>query len=263
MDFGQENPSVPARSNGMPARRDPGIKIRKGIAHAVLPRDHPRFVQGSPELARVWGANMDFQVIVAMRDDVGPLPMSKDLLQNLHQSDIDHAACMLPQLPGEEPLAPEALADLTRAIKAAHERKCIIWAERKYLNKAEYCERLIDYVVGYACKGEISSTDASDMFRQIIQSDRIEDETPFSKLAQKLAMKVLKSKELPRPECTFALEGFEFYHSSKTVHLSICFTSSDLSHLPLLRSLSMLTLTSEDALLTPFSTVMTSRILLD
>lgn len=51
-------------------------------------------------------------------------------------------------------------------------------------NKDEYAERVCDYVVAYACKGEISASGAVAMFEEMLSSDAVTDSTSFSCLAQ-------------------------------------------------------------------------------
>ena len=81
-----------------------------------------------------------------------------------------------------------------------------LWKEKSVLDSAEYCERVIDYVVSYAGKGEVSSsTEAVEMFRQIANSSRLDGSTPTASLAQKLKTKLIKSKEVPKAEAVFQL----------------------------------------------------------
>ena len=78
-------------------------------------------------------------------------------------------------------------------------------------------ERLVDYVVGYACKGEISSTDAQFMFRRLVGNNAIDGTTSFNSLALRLNMMVLKSCDIPAAECLFSLQGLQYFHSSTSV----------------------------------------------
>jgi len=91
-----------------------------------------------------------------------------------------------------------------------------LYKQKTVLNRSEYCERLIDYVVAYACKGEVSSTDAVQMFAQIAQSALCVT-TSVATLAQRLNMKLMKSREIPKSEAVFLLQRLNLYMSSKKV----------------------------------------------
>ena len=78
-------------------------------------------------------------------------------------------------------------------------------------------ERLVDYVVGYACKGEISSTDAQKMFRKLVGNADLDENTSFTSLALRLNMMVLKSRDISASECLFSIQGLQYFHSSTSV----------------------------------------------
>ena len=65
MGFGVENNKVSSRCNGKPASAVPSLEVIRGVSQLVMPRDHPRMVQGCLELGRSWGANTDWQVCPA------------------------------------------------------------------------------------------------------------------------------------------------------------------------------------------------------
>ena len=65
-------------------------------------------------------------------------------------------------------------------------------------------------------KGEISATDAANMFRNLAKSD-LADDTPIASVARKLANRVLKARECPRPEIALSLQGLPLYRSSMKV----------------------------------------------
>lgn len=110
---------------------------------------------------------------------------------------------------------PEIIEQLTRNRSILSALKDI-YHTTPYLNKIDFIERLINYVVAYATKGEISAKDAADMFRGIAQGD-LDDTTPLASLAHKLSLRVLKSRECPRPEIALGLQGLNFYCSSRQV----------------------------------------------
>jgi len=150
---------------------------------------------------------MDIQVTCACHKDINPLTPGVNVLDAI--SAIDTAEL-------EEKTALEAAHDTAGigAMKERHAAYVDLYKERRYLNKDEYCERLIDYVVAYACKGEVSSTEATEMFKQIIKSD-LDESTPFNTLVIKLNNKLVTSKEMPRAEAVFALSGLKLYSSSQ------------------------------------------------
>jgi hypothetical protein len=62
MGFGVENETVASRCDGKPAAAAPALQVTRGVSQLAMERDHPRMVQGCPELGRSWGANTDWQV---------------------------------------------------------------------------------------------------------------------------------------------------------------------------------------------------------
>lgn len=197
MHFGEENPGVLARTNGKPARKDPCVVINKGVLQIELPRDHPRFVQNPLGLTRGYGGNADMQPILGIQNDTTPLPTGVSVLQSLQDLKAD-----LQSHVDSDPEIKKAIMDL--------------WNEMPILNKAEYLERLIDYVVAYACKGEISSVEAAEMFRQIADSS-LDGSTPLATLAQKMNMKLLKERELPIQEAVFNCQRLPLFSSTRNV----------------------------------------------
>jgi len=115
-------------------------------------------------------------------------------------------------LPDDEPEIVEQLTRNRSILSGLKE----IYHTTPYLNKIDFIERLINYVVAYATKGEISAKDAAEMFRGIAQGD-LDDSTPLASLAHKLSLRVLKSRECPRPEITLAMQGLNFFCSSRQV----------------------------------------------
>ena len=91
-----------------------------------------------------------------------------------------------------------------------------LYHSRPYFDKINYCESLINYLVAYACKGEISSKEAASMFRNLAASE-LGDDTPVGSLARKLALRVLKARECPRPEIALMCQGLPLYRSSLQV----------------------------------------------
>jgi hypothetical protein len=70
MDYGVENKLVAAKTDGKPARNVPSLSLRNDITLLNPARDHPRLVSGSQQLMRGYGANYDFQLIVAPLNDI-------------------------------------------------------------------------------------------------------------------------------------------------------------------------------------------------
>ena len=56
------------------------------------------------------------------------------------------------------------------------------------------------------------------MLRNLATSDLV-DETPVASLARKLALRVLKARECPRPEIALMCQGLPLYRSSLQVRL--------------------------------------------
>ena len=133
-------------------------------------------------------------------------------------SDIDSVVDELTQEPTSDD-SPE-VAEALRHNRCLLNTLCGLYLSRPYLDKIDYCERLINYLVAYACKGEISATDAASMFRNLANSD-LADDTPVASLARKLSLRVLKARECPRPEIALSLQGLQMYRSSIQVRFSL------------------------------------------
>ena len=191
MYFGTENKLLPTRTDGKPAQSRPCIVLRKGVSYWEASRDHPRLVQGPILLSRAWGGNMDWQPILALEDDIWPgwpdvteMTMTKDFFDGAHFDFLNDQA-----------------------------RRQVL-CSRKYFNKDVYCDRLIDYVVAYACKNEMAAAETSKLFLKLLKDASISDSTPFTSLARRLNMKVLKTRSIPASEADFLLQGLQNYHSS-------------------------------------------------
>ena len=155
---------------------------------------------------------MDLQLTCAMDQDCEPLPPGVSVLDYLRDIDRPQALFKTAAKTADEKLLHSKL----------HKEKAELWKVRRYLNKDEYCERVCDYVVAYACKGEVSSTEAAEMFAQIIRSDKLDGTTPLASLLHKLNSKLVASKDMPRAEVVFALAGLPCYRGSKrTAHVSL------------------------------------------
>ena len=111
---------------------------------------------------------------------------------------------------------PPAIVQALLENQLAFESFRSLYHSRPYFDKIDYCERLINYLVGYACKGEISAKEAASMFRNIATSE-LPGETPALSLARIFALLVLKHRECPRPEIALALQGLQFFSSSYQV----------------------------------------------
>ena len=203
MHYGEENAAVKARTDGKAVRNAPALVTIKGVTYLLGERDHPRFVQGSAPLARGWCANLDFQPVLASLNDIPTI-------------DPTEFADVLEWCEAEEQKAAELATSAAASEEAAAEAKAQreVFASRRYFNREEYCSRLIDYCVAYACKGEVSSNEAVLIFHKLIHSKNLPTSTSFKSLAQRLNMKVLQSREVPDAEAAFCLQGLQHYHSS-------------------------------------------------
>ncbi|KAI8826388.1 hypothetical protein BJ741DRAFT_583804 [Chytriomyces cf. hyalinus JEL632] len=147
-----------------------------------MERNHPRLVQGSLNLARAWGANYDFQPVIAVGYDTATIEEGVNVLQWIQgQANLDAK-----------------------------------YHANPYLSHSNYCETLCDYVVGYACQGEVSSAKGTQILKSIINNPNLDASTSFRSLAQRLNLKILKSREVSSADCDFQLQGMEYYHATKT-----------------------------------------------
>ena len=164
-------------------------------------RDNPRMQQGSPELGRSWGANNDTQVVCAASDTVGKVPGGVTWSAD-DGYDVDELYARLEALHAEQAVQPEQLAKLLKG--------------RKYLDAGEYLERLIDYVVGYACKGEVSVKEAVGIFTALMKGTEVDDTASLQSVAQRINMRLLKQREVSSPEAAFLLGAQQQWHCSRT-----------------------------------------------
>lgn len=81
MGYGEENKLVKAKTNGKVIRSSPILGIRNEMTVLEPERDHPRLVAGNLQLVRGYGANYDFQVILAPFLDVENIDISENGLQ--------------------------------------------------------------------------------------------------------------------------------------------------------------------------------------
>jgi hypothetical protein len=203
MGFGKEDTDAanPSNTRGKVSRERPVLEHVRGMTNFVAPRDHPRMQQGAADLARAYMANSDMQPVVAASDTVGPIPAGVawsqdgyDIEELYVQLEKQHAAQFEGRL--------EEFADLVRG--------------RKYLDSGEYLERLIDYVVGYACKGEVSVQEAVGLFSALMMGSEVSDSVTMASLAQRINMRLLKQREVSSSEAAFLLGAQAHYHCSRT-----------------------------------------------
>ena len=87
---------------------------------------------------------------------------------------------------------------------------------RTYMDKDEYASRVSDYVVGYACKGEISATGAVDVFEKLLASENVAASSSFKSVALKAQMQVLKNRQVAAAEAVFTCQGLEHFRSTRS-----------------------------------------------
>jgi hypothetical protein len=189
MHFGDENPQVSSRTDGKPARIHPAFVERRNVTYLEMPRDHPRIVQGPHRIARAWCANYDFQPVVSLKTDVSIPEDVNNHMQWLHDKELEWRS-----MP-----------------KSQQDWLIELYVSRRYCNKDNYVSSLIDYCVGYACKGEISSTDAVSIFKKLVNNTSLSDNISFASLAQRLNMRILRTRELSAAEADFCLAGMKYY----------------------------------------------------
>jgi hypothetical protein len=148
-----------------------------------------------------------------MHADLLDLPaLHHDVYLAMAQLDEDIAQLVRAREDGDSDDVARQLDDNRAVLSALRD----VYHARPYFDKIDYCERLINYLVAYACKGEMSATEASSMFRSLAASD-LPDDTPVMSLARKLAFRVLKARECPRTEIAHMLQGLPLYRASQQV----------------------------------------------
>lgn len=146
-------------------------------------------------------ANCDMQVVVAADDTLGDLP-----------ADIRWSFEMGFDLVGlfEGVAAQVASMGSDRAEAALAAMK-----GRKYLDSGDYLERLIDYVVGYACKGEVSVKEAVGMFMSLMKDKDLADNASMLSVSQRMNCRLLKQREISAAEAVFMLGTNQNFHCSR------------------------------------------------
>ena len=171
MEYGVENKLVPAKTDGKPARNVPSLSLRNDITLLNPARDHPRLVSGSQQLMRGYGANYDFQLIVAPLNDIPDFTFDENC-SNIFE------------------WAAEYLRIFNQLNSETKDHLQEIYHKRKYCNKDEYTRALIHYVAGYCCKGEKSPKDAVNMLKAIVTNDTINGNTSYQSIAYRFTCKL-------------------------------------------------------------------------
>jgi len=191
--YGFENQGVVARTDGKAAHHVAMLETHSGVTTFAPSRDHPRIVAGPAKISRIYAGiniltfnkqttrtkccicigNFDMQAIISPTDDI------PDAMKDGNGTVIENIVAYLE----DNPLGD----DDGSIIKEIRDN-------RSMLNRDEYACRVCDYVVAYACKGEISATGAVGLFKEILHSPNLSDNTSFQSLALRLNMKVLKSR---------------------------------------------------------------------
>lgn len=183
MGMGKANLSLKTKTDGKKTVSSDGLSTVNGITSLATKRDHPRLVQYSPTIARYWGANADVQFLLYALDD-------------------------LPEITNVEAYVTEMLANF-RDLEANELKKVKdVYNARNYFNKQSALESLINYIIAYACKGEISSTEAATIFKSLTN---VPAGTSMTTVAMKLNMKILNSRNIASQEAVYLLQGLQLY----------------------------------------------------
>lgn len=175
-------------AEGIPGRNVPELNNKRSITKLQLPRDHPRLNATPLNLLRGWRANLDIQPIIASKSN----PPSIDV--NLS----------------------------TEEQKALHE----VRASRGYMDKDNITNALIDYVVSYACKAELTMDESLQVYKNLVfsvarnqQDEENAEENPgeectstvsAASLAARVGMALLKARTIPGTEADFQNFGLQY-----------------------------------------------------
>ena len=209
MHFRNENPNVKAHTDGKLCRKDPVLVVIKGIVHLELPRDHPRFVQGSIQLSKGWSANFDFQVILGPEQCMEKLQFldsngnyfSDAGEDRLQESVLEWMETLQSRIEASSITYPEFINNLV-----------FFFTKRKYLDNEAYMQNIIDYACGYVTKGETSPDEALQIYKRLLNTAA--DDTEFGNLAQKVNMALLKTRSVCKAESVFLTQGLPCYSST-------------------------------------------------
>ncbi len=152
------------------------LNLEQGVVKLISPRNHPRLNLTPYLLLRGYRANLDLTPIIAA--EATPLPVD------------------------------EITEDSDRQVEILRLRK-----NRTCFGKDTQLTNVINYLLSYACKGEITRNDAFEMFKRIIMD--VSDETSLVSAACKYTLQLLGSRTIPATECDYQLQGFPYYLCSK------------------------------------------------
>jgi hypothetical protein len=201
MGFGEVGPNG-EKPMGKASRSEPALVHLRGMTNLEAARTHPRMQQCSPPLSRSWGANNDMQIVAAASDTSGKMP---DGIK-WSPSDGYDVENLYTELEKQHLLQHAGKLDEFHALMRT----------RRYLDAGEYLERLIDYVVGYACKGEVSVKEAVGLFTTLMKGSEVSDSATMASLAQRINMRLLKQREVSSSEAAFLLGAQAHFHCSRT-----------------------------------------------
>jgi hypothetical protein len=192
-----ENKLVKAKTDGKPARNVPRLSLKNDITVLDPERDHPRLLSGSQQLMRGYGANYDFQLLLAPLNDIP-------------DQSFDEEVTTISEW------AQKYLESFNNLDLESKNNLKEIYNNRKYFNKDEYTRAVIHYVAGYCCKGEKSPKDAVKMLQSIVFNDNINGNSSYQSIAYRFTSKLLSSRIILSSECDFLLSGLSNYRSTFT-----------------------------------------------
>lgn len=200
MGMGIENKLVKAKTDGKPARNVPRLSLKNDITVLDPERDHPRLLSGSQQLMRGYGANYDFQLLLAPLNDIPNQEFDEEVTTIFEW-------------------AQKYLESFNNLNLESKNNLKEIYNKRKYFNKDEYTRAVIHYVAGYCCKGEKSPKDAVKMLQAIVFNDNINGNSSYQSIAYRFTSKLLSSRIILSSECDFLLSGLSNYRSTFTFQI--------------------------------------------
>lgn len=173
------------RTLGKDQRHVPALVQVKGTCRLEMRRDHPRLVQGLQLLLLGQRNNCDFQLFLGadIVPDIAQLVQNK--LGECSADDVVEARAVVATLRKNNPWMDE---------------DCMV-------------QKVIDYVVAYACKGSATSGEMQGIYKSLVHTAK--GTTAMTSFAAKFACKVLRDKDIVGQEADSLLLGNPQFFSSR------------------------------------------------
>ena len=188
--------------SGKPARAVPGFTYEGGKLKFEGERDDPHAIPSMTSIANAYQANIDLQLITGMTEDVSLIPDDETFTQ---WSQKFVKECTPPE-------------DWSQATAALKNRKQIAEAFCSYdfLNASHNSTIIAQYICGYACKAEMTPSDAAKMMELMVDDINADENETVASLARRMSSSLIKAREISHAEAVMLLQMQPMVIASKT-----------------------------------------------